>query len=109
MIHPQQELINAILHANADWLYEKKVNLTYSNLCGSRISDYTYLLVFGVGEGRYPLLYIPEADVVIYHEFKGTMAQFEDCVNKQVPNEHLEAYKNTIEYLKKQAQIYRKR
>jgi hypothetical protein len=47
-------------------------------------------------------------DAVFCGCFKGTMEEFKLQVAKNAKDTHLEAYNNAIEYLEKQAKIYRK-
>ena len=83
-------------------------DLTGANLRGAESDKYTFLAVYGIGSANRQTLYIPELDVVFCGCFKGTMAEFKAQVANNATSKHLEAYNNAIEYLEKQAVIYRK-
>ena len=79
-----------------------------ANLCEAKSNNLTFLAIYGIGSANRQTLYIPEMDVVFCGCFKGTMKEFKAQVAKNAKDTHLEAYNNAIEYLEKQAKIYRK-
>ena len=83
-------------------------NLRNADLRNAVSINFSFLAVYGIGSGNRQTLYIPEMDIVFCGCFKGTMAQFKEQVASNVNGKHLYAYNNAIEYLEKQAVIYRK-
>jgi len=83
-------------------------DLSGANLSGAVSTNFSFLAVYGIGSANRQTLYIPEMDAVFCGCFKGTMKEFKAQVAKNAKDTHLEAYNNAIEYLEKQAKIYRK-
>lgn len=86
----------------------RSADLSDADLSGAVSSNLTFLAVYGIGSANRQTLYIPEIDIVFCGCFKGTMAKFKVQVANNARDTHLEAYNNAIEYLEKQAAIYRK-
>jgi len=127
-----QEQLTQILADHKEWWYDstkgKRANLISADLSGANLSgakligadlrsadlrsavssNLTFLAVYGIGSANRQTLYIPEMDIVFCGCFRGTMAEFKVQVANNAKDKHLEAYNNAIEYLEKQAIIYRK-
>ena len=91
----------------------RDADLSGANLSGANLSDaesinLTFLAIYGIGSANRQTLYIPEIDAVFCGCFNGTMEEFKLQVANNAKDTHLEAYNNAIEYLEKQAIIYRK-
>jgi len=83
-------------------------DLCEAHLCEVKSNNLTFLAIYGIGSANRQTLYIPEIDVVFCGCFNGTMEEFKLQVANNAKDTHLEAYNNAIQYLEKQAKIYRK-
>jgi uncharacterized protein YjbI with pentapeptide repeats len=83
-------------------------DLCEAHLCEAKSNNLTFLAIYGIGSANRQTLYIPEMDAVFCGCFNGTMEEFKLQVANNAKDTHLEAYNNAIEYLEKQAIIYRK-
>jgi len=122
-----QEQLSQILTVHKEWLKNnlkgkradlrdadlsgadlRDADLRGANLCEAESNNLTILAIYGIGSANRQTLYIPEMDAVFCGCFKGTMEEFKLQVANKAKDTHLEAYNNAIEYLEKQAKIYRK-